>query len=145
MENWRMKLMQFLRGRYLFVAGQDIFSRELVYISLGLIVLSWIFAFLGLWVIDKIFYAAALASLIYSTYRLFSRDIAARQSENRRYLFYRNKVVHFFSEHWQRFRNRKEYAYFSCPKCKTTLRVPRGKGNITISCRNCSAKFDAKT
>ena len=34
---------------------------------------------------------------------------------------------------------------YKCPKCKQTLRVPRGKGKILITCSNCGHKFQKKT
>ena len=41
-------------------------------------------------------------------------------------------------------KNSKKYRYFSCPKCKMRLRVPRGVGNVTITCKGCGEKFDKK-
>ena len=41
--------------------------------------------------------------------------------------------------------NMKTYAYFNCPKCKTELRVPKGKGKILITCPKCGEKFEEKT
>ena len=39
----------------------------------------------------------------------------------------------------------KEHRYFKCPNCGQQLRVPRGKGKITINCRNCGVSFEEKT
>ena len=35
--------------------------------------------------------------------------------------------------------------YFDCPKCHQLVRVPRGKGKISIPCRNCGTVFQEKT
>ena len=35
--------------------------------------------------------------------------------------------------------------YFSCPKCRQSVRVPKGKGKIAISCPKCREKFIKKT
>ena len=43
-----------------------------------------------------------------------------------------------------RLKNGKKYRYFTCPKCKQRLRVPRGVGSVTITCKNCGTKFDKK-
>ena len=40
---------------------------------------------------------------------------------------------------------RKDYKFFTCPSCKTTLRVPRGKGKIEIVCRRCGSRFSGKS
>ena len=35
--------------------------------------------------------------------------------------------------------------YFLCPRCRQTVRVPRGKGRILITCPKCKEKFQRKT
>ena len=35
--------------------------------------------------------------------------------------------------------------YYKCPKCKQLVRVPRGKGKISITCPRCKEKFVKKT
>ncbi len=69
----------------------------------------------------------------FSLFRTFSRNIYARQKENR-----------WFRRQWQRIRDRKN-RYYSCPKCRQTVRVPRGKGKISIHCPKCGEKFIRKT
>ena len=39
----------------------------------------------------------------------------------------------------------KEHRYFKCPNCGQYLRVPRGKGKITVTCRNCGASFEERS
>ena len=41
----------------------------------------------------------------------------------------------------ERWVQRKDYKFFSCPSCHTNLRVPRGKGKIKIVCRKCGTSF----
>ncbi len=41
--------------------------------------------------------------------------------------------------------DRKNYTYFNCPKCKTRIRVPRGKGRINITCPVCKEKFEERS
>ncbi len=36
------------------------------------------------------------------------------------------------------------YNYFTCPKCRCALRVPKGKGKIQITCPKCGEKFLAQ-
>ena len=45
----------------------------------------------------------------------------------------------------ERWVQRKDYKFFTCPSCRTTLRVPRGKGQIRIVCRKCGNTFTGKT
>ena len=42
-------------------------------------------------------------------------------------------------------RRDKEHRYFKCPNCGQYLRVPRGKGRITVTCRGCGASFQEKS
>ena len=71
--------------------------------------------------------------LIYSFFRMFSRNIYKRQRENRR-----------FTQLWMRLKDRNN-RYFCCPNCKQTVRVPRGRGKICIRCPKCGEKFTRKT
>ena len=71
--------------------------------------------------------------LIYSFFRMFSRNIYKRQREHRR-----------FTQLWMRLKDRNN-RYFRCPNCKQTVRVPRGRGKICIRCPKCGEKFTRKT
>ena len=71
--------------------------------------------------------------LIYSFFRMFSRNIYKRQRENRR-----------FTQLWMRLKDRNN-RYFRCPNCKQTVRVPRGRGKICIRCPKCGEKFMRKS
>ena len=44
-----------------------------------------------------------------------------------------------------RWTQRKDYKFFTCPNCKTALRVPRGHGKVNIVCRKCGTSFTGKT
>ena len=75
--------------------------------------------------------------VVYNYFRMFSKNIYKRQQENNWYLSKTNYLK-------TRFKQRKEYRFYTCPKCKTHLRVPRGVGNITITCKKCGYEFDKK-
>ena len=92
------------------------------------------------------------ALLSYGVFRMFSRNVSARSKENQKFLVFWNKVKgiwykikDWFSGKKRRFADRKTHCYFSCPKCKRKLRVPKGKGKIEISCPICGTKFIKKT
>ena len=69
------RIRRMMAGRY----GADDFSKFLLGATLVLLLLS-LFSRL------PVFYLLALASLIYSYYRMFSRDFAKRRAENEKYL-----------------------------------------------------------
>lgn len=91
--------------------------------------------------------AWSLGLLIFavSIFRSLSRNIAGRSMENQRYLQLTGKVRSQIGARRSRFAQRKDYCFFKCPSCKTWLRVPRGKGRITVTCRNCGERFVRKT
>lgn len=74
-----------------------------------------------------------LGLLAWGIFRMFSRNIYARQTENRK-----------FRQLWTRLTDRKN-RYYRCPKCRQMVRVPRGRGKISITCPKCGEKFIKKT
>ena len=84
-------------------------------------------------IVSPILYLLMLGLLGFGLFRMLSRNIYARQKENRR-----------FRQLWQRLRDRNN-RYYRCPKCRQTVRVPKGKGKISIRCPKCGEKFIKKT
>lgn len=86
----------------------------------------------------------SLAVLAYACYRMFSRQNEKRWAENQKFLTAMQPIAQW----WQKFRrwlgDRKVYRYYRCPKCKATLRVPRGRGKIRITCPVCKEEFVKK-
>ena len=82
--------------------------------------------------------------LVVSLYRSLSRNLERRRAENTRFL----QVVRPVARRWNTFRSRthdREHRYFKCPNCGQQMRVPRGKGRITVHCRSCGAVFEEKS
>ena len=126
-----------MSGRY----GGDAFSNflslaALVVVVLGLFVPGLFGMLLG-WL--------GWAALIYSYYRIFSRNIPRRAAENRWFLTQRYAVQQRFASARTRFAQRKVYRYFRCPRCRQQLRVPRGRGRISITCPKCGTSFIKKS
>lgn len=129
----RVAWARFMSGRY----GSDQLSLAMVMTA---IVMTLIGSLTGVGLLTLM----ADALLIVMLFRMFSKDRYRRAHENQVYLEKTAKVRQAVTEQINRFRNRKKYAYFSCPKCKAKLRVPRGVGNVTITCKTCGTKFDKK-
>lgn len=120
--------------------------------NIGVLIFSMVCTFtasLTRWLLLSILGTALLA---YGVFRMFSRNVSARSKENQKFLVFWNKVKgiwykikDWFSGKKRRFADRKIHCYFSCPKCKRKLRVPKGKGKIEISCPICGTKFIKKT
>ena len=98
----------------------------------------------GAWV-SPVLYWLGLILLIYSYFRVLSRNRSKRYAENLKYLTLQNKVVDWANRYILRFNQRKQYRYFRCPQCGQQLRVPRGRGKISITCPKCHNQFIKKS
>lgn len=133
------KLRQFMSGRY----GADQFNRFLSFVVIGLCVLMMFFRTNA--TVGSILSLVTWAVLIYSLVRMFSRNFNKRSEENRKYLEIKYKVTAKFSLIKRQIKDRKTYKYFSCPQCGKTVRVPKGKGKVRITCPNCADSFIKQT
>ena len=131
------KIANFMYGRY----GADSFSKFLV---IAFLVLYTLTLFIP-GALSGFFTIVALAMLFFAYYRIFSKNIYRRRSENEKYLRYKQQMTDRFRLSKEKWNQRKEYKFFMCPSCKATMRVPRGKGKVRIVCRKCGSSFIGKT
>lgn len=129
----RASLARFMSGRY----GADQLSYAMVILALVMMVVG---ALSGLGLLTLM----ADALMIVMFVRMLSKDRYRRAHENQVYLEKTQNVRRAVTEWMNRVKNSKKYRYFTCPKCKSRLRVPRGVGNVTITCKSCGNKFDKK-
>ena len=135
LDNLRDRLNQFMKGRY----GMDDFSRFTLIVALVFLVLAVFTTRLG--AIGGIFDTLGILVLIYTYFRILSRDLSARYEENKKYLNIANDVRRRFSLEKDIMKQRKEFHIYTCPGCKQKIRVPRGKGKIEIRCPKCNTRF----
>ena len=128
------KMASFMYGRY----GTDELSKFLMILALILMVISW-FPNLGL------VYFVALALMIWSLFRTFSRKLDKRRRERERYLKIQKPIANFFKLQRNKWRDRKTHVYFKCKKCRAVLRVPKGKGSIVVICTRCKDRIEKET
>lgn len=89
-------------------------------------------------------YILYLLCILAVLFRVLSRNYARRRAENAKFLTVAGPAIRWIK--LQRTIHRdKEHRYFKCPNCGQQLRVPRGKGKVSITCRNCGVSFDEKT
>ena len=129
----RAALSRFMSGRY----GADQLGMSMLWTSL-------IMSIVGSFAKAPVLTLLADALLIYMFFRMLSKNRYKRQHENQVYLQKTYKMRQSMTEWMNRVKNSKKYRYFTCPKCKKRLRVPRGVGKITITCKGCGNKFDKK-
>ena len=116
----------FMVGRY----GTDKLGLTILCTALAMSLLG---SFIPVPVAKLVLTLAYYGLMIWALSRMFSRNTYARYEENRKFL-------RFFDQIKDR-----EHRYFTCPKCRQTVRVPRGKGKIAITCPKCAVKFIKKT
>nr|WP_319489177.1 hypothetical protein [uncultured Caproiciproducens sp.] len=98
----------------------------------------------------------AFVPLAFCFYRMLSRNISRRYQENNKFLKWWGPVREWFRrglyqfQSWMRntayrMKDSKTHRYYKCPHCSNTLRVPKGKGKISITCPVCKNQFIKKT
>ncbi|WP_271814414.1 hypothetical protein [Clostridium beijerinckii] len=130
------KLRRFMFGRY----GGDELSK-------ALLVLSFILLMVMNFVPKNLKFLVILPYIpaIICMFRIFSRNIYKRRNENYKYLKIKNRVVVWFKNNLNRIKTLKNYKYYTCSNCKQKLRVPRGKGKMSITCPKCKSSFKGKS
>ena len=134
MNRFKEKFMQFMYGRY----GIDTLGKWTVGLGLAIMLIAG-------WTSNSKLSLLSWVLIIYSYYRMFSRNISKRYAENQKYLNYRYQMA----VKWNRFKKhlaqRKNYRFYKCPQCKQKVRVPKGRGKICITCPKCRTEFVKKS
>lgn len=106
-------------------------------LNLALLILGVVLSIVSMFVRNKpvllILNLGSYALLFVALFRCFSRSTYKRYNENRRFLLMIDRIKD------------RANRYYICPKCRQTVRVPRGKGKIAITCPRCREKFVKKT
>ena len=119
-------LRRFMEGRY----GSDKLNTTILIVALVLVL---VYTFLPFGPVQLILWILSYVLMIWAIFRMLSRNTYRRYQENRRFLQFADGI-----------RDR-EHRYYDCPNCRQRVRVPRGKGKISISCPKCREKFIRKT
>lgn len=122
----RAGLIRFMSGRY----GTDRLNTVILGVGVVAVILS---AFFQKYWWGRLAWALSYALMIWAIFRSLSRNINKRYQENRRFCLMLD-----------RFKDRKN-RYFICPRCRQTVRVPRHKGKIAITCPKCKERFQRRT
>lgn len=128
------KLIRFMAGRY----GFDSFGKATLIAALIVMILSGLFE-------SAILSLLSWALIIYTYFRLFSRNIYRRSAENQAYLAKTRRIRTWFNSQKSLMAQRKTHHIYKCPTCHQKIRVPRGKGRIEIRCPKCQTRFIKKS
>ena len=124
----RTGLQRFMAGRY----GTDKLNTLILCVALVICVAS-MFIPVGLQWLTLVLAALSYALVGLSIFRCLSRNTYKRYQENRKYLGFLSRLKD------------REHKYFKCPKCRQSVRVPKKKGKIAITCPRCRERFVKKT
>ena len=128
------KFYRFMQGRY----GNDEMSKFLLGVSMAFLILKLITKSA---MFDLLFWVC----LIYSYFRMFSKNHSARYAENQNYLALKNKWMYKWENHKRMREQKKIYHIYNCPYCKQKIRIPKGKGSIIITCPKCKQEFGKRS
>lgn len=130
--------MNFLRRAMTGRNGMDQLSLTLL--ALGLL-LNLLGAVLPVRILGSLLGVLAYACMVVVIFRIISRDLYRRRTENNRFLTMLGRVQSWFRLRLRMLREIRQYKYFKCPSCTQRLRVPRGAGHIRVSCKKCGESF----
>ena len=117
---------RFMEGRY----GNDKMNSAILVTALVVVILAGL---IRIPLINLLLHGVAYVLMFWSISRTLSRNTYKRYEENRRFLRLLDQIKD------------RDHRYYNCPNCKQTVRVPKGKGKIAITCPRCREKFIRKS
>jgi len=126
---------RFMNGRY----GSDQLNFAIIITSILISLIGGI-VFNRSMIITVIVYTLSFIVL----YRTFSKKIYIRQKENLKFM----SLIRPIKSKYNLIKlnlTQKQFKHVQCPRCHRTLRVPRGRGKIEISCPHCHVSFDKRS
>ena len=126
MGKFSQALRRFMYGRY----GND---RLNMFLLITGVIICLISMFVRNLTVNIVLTVISYALMIWAIFRSMSRNKYLRYQENRKFLSFKNRLKD------------RNHRYFKCPKCRQSVRVPRNKGKIAITCPKCRERFIKKT
>ena len=128
------RMQRFMAGRY----GNDQLNQFIFIVAIISMVLEIITR-------QSLFYTLTLVLLILAYVRVFSRNINKRYEENMKFLQKKDAILNKFRKQKYYAAQRRNFHIYTCPTCKQKIRIPKGKGKISITCPKCKASFIKKS
>lgn len=130
----KQKFLMFMRGRY----GTDELSKFLLILGVGFVLVANLTE-------STILYLMSTTVIVFSYFRIFSKDTYRCSLQNQKYLGMKNRLIRGWKSRVDILRQRKNYRVYSCPSCNQKVRIPKGKGMVVITCPKCAAKFSKRS
>ena len=128
------RMQRFMAGRY----GNDQLNQFIFIVAIISMVLEIITR-------QSLFYTLTLVLLILAYVRVFSRNINKRYEENMKFLQKKDVILNKFRKQKYYAAQRRNFHIYTCPQCKQKIRIPKGKGKISITCPKCRTSFIKKS
>ena len=128
------RMQRFMAGRY----GNDQLNQFIFIVAIISMVLEIITR-------QSLFYTLTLVLLILAYVRVFSRNINKRYEENMKFLQKTDAILNKFRKQKYYAAQRRNFHIYTCPQCKQKIRIPKGKGKISITCPKCRTSFIKKS
>ena len=128
------RMQRFMAGRY----GNDQLNQFIFIVAIISMVLEIITR-------QSLFYTLTLVLLILAYVRVFSRNINKRYEENMKFLQKKDAILNTFRRQKYYAAQRRNFHIYTCPQCKQKIRIPKGKGKISITCPKCRTSFIKKS
>lgn len=128
------RMQRFMAGRY----GNDQLNQFIFIVAIISMVLEIITR-------QSLFYILTLVLLILAYVRVFSRNINKRYEENMKFLQKKDAILNKFRKQKYYAAQRRNFHIYTCPQCKQKIRIPKGKGKISITCPKCRTSFIKKS
>lgn len=91
----------------------------------------------------------ALAVIVYGYFRMISKNVGKRYQENCAFLRAFDKAAAPVRRAGKQAEERRKYGkthrIYRCKSCGQSLRVPKGKGTIKVTCPKCGASFTTRS
>lgn len=154
MNGFREKFFRFMEGRY----GLRGLSDNMQFL---LVAVYFLVALINVFARTRVLGIIGSLLLLYALFRVLSKNIPARENENRIVTAWKYKIQDAWRfrtanaqqrkeqraqkkaqrEKEKERRKDKEHIYRECPACGATLRLPRKKGKHSVLCPRCGNKF----
>ena len=128
------RMQRFMAARY----GNDQLNQFIFIVAIISMVLEIITR-------QSLFYTLTLVLLILAYVRVFSRNINKRYEENMKFLQKKDAILNKFRRQKYYAAQRRNFHIYTCPQCKQKIRIPKGKGKISITCPKCRTSFIKKS
>ncbi len=142
---FRDKMARFFYGRY----GADSLYNALFITELSLLVISSVFSILGkihtaFAIVSIVLYALTFLIIVWTMFRFFSRNVAARRRENEAWLRFKQKFSGKKAAKPHLPPDTADHIFRACPHCRSVLRLPRQPGKHGVKCPRCQKRFQVK-